>query len=526
MIKNNVLLIDLDAKKRLEIILEDKNYKKLVKKLDPIFLITTINEIGSSDCLELIEALSSKQVQAIIDFSAWQEDQINLSKVGEWLKLLFESGHQSALEQIHKLDREFLGLVFKKACHIYDLSTGEEPDEYSNLYSVCPDGRFLICFSDHKELEDLGRVLHLFLENLYGIDMTFALNLLEDIKYDQESLLEEEAYKFRNHRLADFGVLSREENLILLAEITPKLLTKLPSNKALTSSSLTKFSNPAPDKYIFLKAALLNLEASEVTYFQDLISHLGLNFHSLLSQDFDDREKIKESLVYTSFLIDLGLWRISKGDIKAAQQNLLDYGPKQLLRLGRSILTTLRKSSFAMLNDDNLLLNKAFECADSPLREVAKAVCSKEPLYYEGLLDARKLTAGYFNSHEQLQASIIALKELRNRSLILGPKCLGITKENTILNHSTMFARVIINRFLKKTPELNEITSKDLTIIFSDENKTKLSNSIKDFFYKQSDELWNKLNKNNHEYDISKQNIYDFVTTIVIKLEQNYQEIL
>ena len=524
--KNNISLTNLDTKKRLYFFLENP-----LKKVHPLLLLSTIKEIGESDCLELLEILPAKQVQSIIDYEVWDKYELDTNKLGEWLGLLFLANYETAIEQIYKLDREFLGLALKKCSYIYDLTLQEEPHDYPNLYSMCPDQRFLIAFKDDKELENLSFAMHKFVEALYGKDMKFILNLLEDVRFEQESLLEESCYNFKSHRLKDFGILSQEENLVLLSDINLKQLVK---NNFVINNSQSLIASPynfSLDKYVFLKSAFKDLNMEEANYYSEMISHIGINFHSLLSNNFGDKQEIKNTLSYSGFLIDLGLWRITQSNLSLSSQCLKEYGLQQLLRFGRSMLTALRKSAFFMLKDDNLLLNQAFSCADTPLREVAKAICSKEPLYYDGLLDANKFSVSYFTSHIQVQESIKALKELQYRSLILGPHGLGFTKslfeenKHLVLTHTNMMATVLINRYLHN-PDFHVLNNLDVENIFADKNHNKLKQEVIIYIKNHVNMLYKLLSNNAAQYAVSKDVVENFLNIILIKIEQNYQDSL
>ena len=107
--KNNISLTNLDTKKRLDFFLENP-----LKKVHPLLLLSTIKEIGESDCLELLEILPAKQVQSIIDYEVWDKYELDTNKLGEWLGLLFLANYETAIEQIYKLDREFFRFSLKK----------------------------------------------------------------------------------------------------------------------------------------------------------------------------------------------------------------------------------------------------------------------------------------------------------------------------------------------------------------------------------------------------------------------------
>src|SRR5688500_1039027 len=78
----------------------------LVRALPDEELFLTINEVGLSDSLELIELLSSEQVQTIFDLDVWQHDVIDNDSLTEWIGTLQSANPRTALKQMRDADIE------------------------------------------------------------------------------------------------------------------------------------------------------------------------------------------------------------------------------------------------------------------------------------------------------------------------------------------------------------------------------------------------------------------------------------
>lgn len=535
MINNNNFLVNLSPKKIFNEIIESKNPEKIVKKLNPIALLTVMNEVGSSDFIDIMEYLSPRQVLHMLDFAAWQEHSLNPIKTGEYLNLLLESNKDKAIAKIRALDREFLGLLFKKTCTIYDLILEEEPYDYPSLYSLSPDGRFLVAFKDDKNLESLSSALHCFLESMYAEDMVFALHFLEDLRFEMNSSLEESAYTFRNHRLGDFGILPKEESLELLAPLSVHQLRSMPSSifseqKSNNGPFLVKsFHMPFDESLAFIKEALEKMNEEQRNFIKDSLAHTSLNIHFLLNNDISCVQSIRHTCNYVSFLLDLGVFRACQGKKDDAHLVVQKYGVKQLIRLGRSLLLNLRELCFSLLKDEKFFTGDKFHLVDSPLREVIKSVCSKEPLFYEGLLHPQKLTQKYFTSHAELNAVLMAINETKFRSMLVSPNVLGLdfTKiDLQTLSHSALLARVLLNEYLEKTDTLGPLHNEDFDQIFvsfaSFIKEHTLKEEVKIFFKDSEKMLLQKLDHAVPNHNFSSEKIQNFISTIMIKLEQNY----
>lgn len=415
------LITKLKGKKRLDAIIEQEKPIEFIKSLTPCFILQTIFEVGKEDALELIELLPGKTVRAIFDLEIWQKERINIKKAGEFFSLLFHADRERAVKQIEALDIELIGLFFKMAADIYDVTLGEEPLEFGNFYSTSPDGRFLIVYKDKSDFAFLAHGLEQYLSSLYERDMAKALRILESVRFELVSNLEEEALKWRNTRLSDMGILPREERLAYFSR-----LEKLEPKKHQTVENIININNNEN----FLTVQEINNTESNLIY------HIQ-NMHMDLLGDFADEEKIHLTARYVKLLIDLGL-----GD----KEKLSDYDIKDVIRFGRTYLLKLKSMILAIKNDNKYLLGENFSLLDSPLCEVARGLIKPEPLYYEGLLDVKKLTFRFFQNINEVNASLQAVLEIKFRSLLLGSLGFLVGQKDiksAKITHSTLLAQKI-----------------------------------------------------------------------------------
>lgn len=479
--QNNIIslssLLHLPAKKRLDFLINHPSPLKLVRETRTPDLLVIIREVGAESALELVEMMHPQQIQELLDFEIWQQDQINPRALGHYLSLLFEANVETAIQQIYHLDIELLGVVFKTVSTIYDLSAGEEPYDYPDLYSISPDNRFLVCFDQDEDKRGLAQSLHQFLEQLYGRDLPFALRLLESLRFELVSHLEEESLRMRDARLLDFGILPREERLEYFASLYPSDIKKYlgASVKQVHVPHDNIFPvpvavNKSDRDFLFLLTALEHASEQQRENFSMALMHAVTNMHATLSADFGDSEAINETARYVKFLINLGIFQICDGNISAATTILDQYPARLLLRLGRGVLVSVRKRLRSCIGDAHLF-GRDFCYVDSPLREVARALSLPEPCYYEGLLSPKKLTVRHFTNLNELQATIEAVNEMVFRSLVMGQHGLAITTAELEgrghLSHANMLARVFANTSLDRADRLQEITASEATQLFA-----------------------------------------------------------
>lgn len=518
-------LHNLPAKKRLDFIINHEAPRKVVRAMKTPDLLLIIREVGAESSLELVEMMHPTQIQELLDFEAWSNDQLNPRALGHYFSLFFEANADVAVSQIYHLDMELIGVMFKMTSTIYDLSAGEEPFEYSELFSTSPDGRFLVCFADDAE-HSLAHMLHTFLERLYGRDLEFALRLLESLRFELISALEEQSLRWRDNRLLDFGILPREERLQFFSPLSKQEINKLMhhadahADNVMMPMSLIKSSEL--DAYPFLKTALQACTDEQKSRFWQALVHATANMHASLSGDFGDVDAMSKTAHYVKLLVEVGLFQSSNAKLADAAHALMQHSVKFLIRLGRSALTNMRKLLTSRLGSTDHLLGDDYCHLDSPLREVAQALTLGEPRFYEGLVSAKKLTVRYFENLSELNITLAAVNEIlfRARFIACG---LGFKQDaligKTHLSHANIFARTVVNAFLSRETPLSEIAVHDLSSIFVGSD---LSSSFVAFVDAMvASWVATVANERDDGHEMLLEKAHNFKSAVLIQLSQN-----
>jgi hypothetical protein len=519
----------LPAKKRLDFIINHETPLKFVRELPTQDLLLVIREVGAESSLELVEMMHPQQIKELFDLEVWLNDHINPKALTHYLAVMFEANRDRAITQIYNLDIELIGVLFKMTSTIHDLGTHGEPSEYPELFFQSPDGRFLVCFSDDDSLRDLSRMLHSFLDEICARDMKFALRLLENISFELVSLLEEASLRWRQNRLLDMGILPREERLSYFSPLTIADIKRLA--QPITEHAFCNETTLLPMALIktephkdcpFLTRALF--EASDETkerFWQALVFATS-NMHASLSGDFGDRESMIQTSNYIKFLIEAGLFQITNGKPELAGYALKHHSAQLLIRLGRTLVVTLRKR-LTTNTDEAFLVGHDFCHVDSPLRECAKALMLAEPRYYDGLASSKELTVRYFASLHDVNITMAAITELLFRARFCGKDGLGFTayacKKLSHLSHANMLARALINAYLKKDHPLGEVVVTDLHQIFGGAD---LNAQFIDFAHNMVTAIAKRLKRDDHDDEQALHDkAHNFKNAVLIQLTQN-----
>ncbi len=256
------------------------------------------------------------------------------------------------------------------------------------------------------------------------------------------------------------------------------------------------------------------------------VNRAFVNMYASLSGDFGDRDHMIKVGDYVKFLLELGLFQQCHGQVTLAAERLSKTSGKFLIRLGRTALVSLRKRLTQKIRDEAYIFGHDFCHADSPLREVAKALSLPEPRFYEGLTDPKMLTVRYFVTLSELHATVNAVSELIFRAEFIGVNGLGFTplalKAESSLSHSNIFARCLVNRFLGVTDLLAPISEEAISTIFAADRRLteEFVRRAKNFTQEWSNKLACVTIADEQEIE---QKTQHFLTALLIQFEQNWR---
>lgn len=181
-------------------------------------LYRLVRRIGLEDCTEIVALSSGQQVQAFIDFDAWQGDRLDIERLDPWLRALMVSGREVLVERLLDLDDQLLSWIVLSSAQIYvidDPESFEAPDEE---HVLTQDRRLCIVFPESAE-RDLP--VKVFLDAFMREHPDHCYNFLVFTGAALNSELEENALRWRQGRLADLGFVEPIEALGLYTAPRP-----------------------------------------------------------------------------------------------------------------------------------------------------------------------------------------------------------------------------------------------------------------------------------------------------------------
>lgn len=312
----------------LNALIDPADAPRLVPMLPVEDLHGFIRRIGLEDCTELLSLTSGAQVQGILDTEIWTKDALEIERLDPWLRALMAAGPEVLAQRLLAQDDELINWTVRRYARAMVVEDPDDFDPPDIEHVLTPDGRLCIFFPEDGE-RDLP--VKIFLDVLMRQHPVFCVDLLIHSSAALDSVLQEQAYRWRSGRMADRGYVDYYE---ALAIYTP------PQASAPVEAS----EGPAPRHWLVevvdpdarLNAAIAALEQDER---ETLAQHLGYTANMALSADrvdLLDEEAARETMTRLRAGLVLGLDALA-GSPAVPEQDarvLLLHGPSHVFRVG------------------------------------------------------------------------------------------------------------------------------------------------------------------------------------------------
>jgi hypothetical protein len=367
------------GKQRLDLILDARNPRALVRALPADELYLTVREIGLGDAVALVQLASPAQFRAFVDLDAWTRDGFQPRRALPWLRAA-RAGAQleprAAARWARKLaglDREVLYLVLRDALRLHDLEADPDPEIHSDRFMRTPEGKFVVEFAvDGTEYLAVRGVL----DDLYAEDAFAATRLLSSIRWDLPSELEETALRWRTGRLADLGIPTLEEALSWFAR-PPRGPA---SHAAAPPARPPGFLLATLARGSLLDRAVARLDEAERVAVEAQVVAAANAVLVADGVDPADADAVRAAFESARGYLDLGLGRLAGGDDARAAEVLAATPVKRVFQEGFLRVLELswraRKLRQRLGPDERL---------GAPLDDVLAALDERRPRYFPGV---------------------------------------------------------------------------------------------------------------------------------------------
>ncbi len=212
-------ILKLPAKKAMDVILSSADAPAIVHSLAEQDFYFLINEIGPADSMELIALASNKQWEYIFDLVSWQKDGVDVKNVVNWFDLMMTADLDRFVTWMSREKHDFLELLYyynlEAGMREHDQESSDFPDDFftfDDIFYV----RFVKKPGIHEGFDDdafarRDGLLYKFLKRFAEIDYERYQDFLFYTANVLPAEAEEEAYRLRNVRLAEKGLLPFDE---------------------------------------------------------------------------------------------------------------------------------------------------------------------------------------------------------------------------------------------------------------------------------------------------------------------------
>lgn len=190
-----------------------------------------VHEIGPFDALELLAMASDRQWEYILDVEIWQKDQIQLKSVTHWLHLLLKAAPGRFTQWAMTEKPELIEYYLYNTVDLCIRNHDQDPSELDGDFFTFDDVFYIRLVDPPEQRENDPEALDA--QQAFLADMLNRLAMADHPRY-QETLLraanvlpaesEEEAFRFRNVRLAEKGFLPFDEAVGVYQPISAKAI--------------------------------------------------------------------------------------------------------------------------------------------------------------------------------------------------------------------------------------------------------------------------------------------------------------
>jgi hypothetical protein len=211
-------IYSLSGKAILDRILEKTNIREFVKGLPSADWYWLIKKVGFDDCLPLLEAASEAQWQYLLDLEIWRKDRLHIADISLWLARLGQTDPARVARWLLGEGETLAHYYLFKEIRVEIRAADEEDEAQNGLITL--DGQFYIRVIHNKNREFIEDLL----KNMAKEDLVKYQSLLRGLAGILPDEMEEEMYRLKNVRLAEYGFLPYEEAISVYSPLDPERL--------------------------------------------------------------------------------------------------------------------------------------------------------------------------------------------------------------------------------------------------------------------------------------------------------------
>lgn len=321
-------------------IVELDNARGLVQGLSPQDFYWLVKKVGEDDCLPILELGNSRQWHHVMDLEIWKRDRIDLPQASQWMQRLQLADTNELAKWLYTEGQHFAYYYFFKLLEVRIIGHDDPVDLPEGFFTL--DGVFYIRVKDPELRESIKKVM----EAMASLDLERYHTLLVGLSSVLPAELEEEMFRLRNVRIAEYGFLPFDEAMSVYSMLPPKAILAENNEREAREGIITVIDEevkemiPLAPLYHAQETSLLVKVATQ-TRDHLFLERLRLEFAGLCNQilsaeglRIDDFEVLVKTCRRAAGYVNLALEKMANSDIAVAETILRNNPLLNVFRVG------------------------------------------------------------------------------------------------------------------------------------------------------------------------------------------------
>lgn len=380
------------GKEKYDLILNAPDVEELVPALHPQEIYLTVHEVGPEYAVELLMLTSTAQLTTLLDLDCWEEDVLSEKTVLQWCQLLLESGEEKVCQSFSEMEPELLTMFLKK--HLIIVRGPETMKDEDAESAIRPGELYEVEYFSEDAEKIIGQILSI----LFAGEQNRYLLLMEMVRAELDTSLEEEVYQNRSRRLLELGFATPYEARAIYSYVDPdsfvpvcdKQMFDLEAEGLQHPGALLSRAQPTDLLAEVLGNGLSQEQATE-------LAMLANRKMSADRVDLSDSKAVGESLTHLYQTLNLGMEKLVERNTADAQQLFNTCYLQQVFQLGHSLTERLKQQA------KELQQSAIAPYLDGPYRRFLDTLTGTPPRLFSGIRLAINQDEKDFQNKKDLQ---------------------------------------------------------------------------------------------------------------------------
>ena len=382
---------------------------------EELYLIT--RELDMEERSEILRYATLPQIVFVADMECWKQDRVEGRSFLAWLETLVAAGTQKTVEWLVNVDFETLVACFQSAVGSAKPDWEEASDE---LLGALPyftlDDQYHFTVSE-QNIATVRRVIEILYENHRGRYHALAESLLSE----NRDLIEEEAYRLREDRLAERGFPDIETARRVYRRMTQAEFEAHPKKNAEKPFISDQSGQPGmlmrwQQENLFLDEVLIRLRPETPGLLEGIQEELAWLSNKVIAAgglDFSSEASIRHGVERARQFVSIALEHLSGGRHDEARRFLTEYWLEPVFRRAATLLFEVRDRAnhlpHAYWDQDRDLMLDALE---GSYADVLRGFFEQIPLCFDPAYSEHAFHLRDFKTLDELQRASRAVEQL------------------------------------------------------------------------------------------------------------------